>query len=239
MGVDVTPYREAVSALRARCKELVREGRRREYHARHLSRETATGRWALEVLTHHGPQFISNINTVNGYAELMRAQAFGPIATHAYVDYATEIAAQSLHIRDFMRDIVRVASIRDQGPDVRERVFPHRLMEDALSREVGRMLDLDVTVSLAPETAPPVMANVRAVNAIVAQMVHGLPAVARPGAVVVLGSQIVGGSLIFRAMAARGFRSPKGRASFATVCRGIADAYGGNSTSPPVPVMAW
>jgi len=234
-GVDVTPYREAISALRARCQELVREGRRREYHARHSSRETASGRWALEVLMHHGPKLISNINEVNSCAELMREQAFGPIFSNAYVSYATEIAAQSRQIRDFIRDIVRVASIRDEGPDVREQVFAHRLMEDALSREAGSLLDSDVKVSLAPERAPPVMANVRAVNAIVAQMVHGLPAVAHPGAVVVLGSQIVGGNLIFRGMAARGFRTLKGGASFATVCRGIADAYGGEFHIAPSP----
>ena len=70
-------------------------------------------------------------------------------------------------------------------------------------------------------------------------MVHGLPAVAHPGAMVVLGSQIVGGNLIFRGIAARGFRTLKGGASFATVCRGIADAYGGEFHIAPSPGDGW
>ncbi len=111
----------------------------------------AASRTRGEFLANMSHELRTPLNAIIGFAELIRAQAFGPLGQQRYLDYAEDIRAGADHLLHLVEDILEFTRSESGGSELKETTVSVgdsvaaalRLIRDQADR---KKLDVDVDV---------------------------------------------------------------------------------------------
>ena len=109
------------------------------------------------------------LNAILGFSEVLERELFGPLAHHAYKDYAGDIHSSGRYLLGLINDILDVSRIEAGRREVRdEPVHLAETFDHAHNLIKANAAKKSIAVTLhAPQNLPRLMADFRAVNQIV------------------------------------------------------------------------
>ena len=136
---------------------------------------------------------------VVGFSSLMSKQAFGPLGSPKYLDYAQSIELAGSHLSDLVTDLLDTARLEAGRLElVSARVSSGEVVDQALRLVRGLALESGVTVSAGAGPWPEVWADPRAVKQVLINLVSNGIKFSRPDTAVTVSAEIVGERLVIQ-----------------------------------------
>ncbi len=173
------------------------ERRNRDLERSRIEAETAS-RAKSRFLANMSHELRTPLNAIIGFAELIKSQTMGPLASGKYDDYVDDIHASGLHLLSIINDILDMAKIEDGKMVLHEdvmdlsRIVPSclRMVYERAGR-AGVTLDEDIATGL-----PGLYADERAVRQILLNLLSNSVKFTPPGGRVTVAARLnVDGSL--------------------------------------------
>jgi len=150
----------------------------------------------LATMTH---ELRSPLTSVVGFSNLMSKQAFGPLGSPKYLDYAQSIELAGSHLSDLVTDLLDTARLEAGRLElVSTRVASAEVVDQALRLVRGLALESGVTVSAGAGPWPDVWADPRAVKQVLINLVSNGVKFSRPDTAVTVSAEIVGDRLVIQ-----------------------------------------
>lgn len=178
------------------CRRLQRELTRRV----NLERELIASRSNALELIENKSAFLANLshefrtplNAIHGFADMMRNEIYGPIANQKYVEYVENILHGSTLLIELVNDIIDLEKIDSGQEALAERpCCVHQTIRDILPivEPVARSGDIRIIDNI-PDGLGRIIADPRAVQKIVLNLVTNAVKYNRPGGRVILSAHI-------------------------------------------------
>jgi len=177
------------SVMSARA-ELLREARR----ARKAAEDAMAARALLLATMAH--ELRSPLTSVVGFSSMMARQAFGPLGSPKYLDYAQSIELAGSHLSDLVTDLLDTAKIEAGKVElVPARASSRDITEQSLRLVRGLALEAQVTVYVEAGTWPDVWADPRAVKQVLINLLSNAIKFSEPDSAVTVSSAVAGDAL--------------------------------------------
>jgi len=179
-----------VASLMAARDTLLREATL----ARKAAEEAMAARTLLLATMAH--ELRSPLTSVVGFSSLMAKQAFGPIGSPKYLDYAQSIELAGSHLSDLVTDLLDTAKLEAGKVElVLARIASREVVDQSLRLVRGLAMETGVSVAIAPGDWPDVQADSRAVKQVLINLLSNAIKFSAPGSAVTVSCGIGDGRL--------------------------------------------
>ncbi len=132
---------------------LVRARNLRALREHRLARESAERANLAKTafLANMSHELRSPLNAINGFAEMMASEAFGPLGAAKYLEYAEDIRSSAQHLRNVIQNILDVSRIEQDvvAPDIQP-VEAASLVDEAIRMMAMEAAGNDIALTRAP-----------------------------------------------------------------------------------------
>ena len=165
--------------------------------ARKAAEEAMAARTLLLATMAH--ELRSPLTAVVGFSSLMAKQAFGPIGSPKYLDYAQSIEMAGSHLSDLVTDLLDTAKLEAGKVELAPaRIASREVVEQSLRLVRGLGMETEVSVAVAPGDWPDVRADPRAVKQVLINLLSNAIKFSAPGSAVTVSCAVEDGRLIIQ-----------------------------------------
>ncbi len=191
--------RDSEESLQTRVHELEETRQRLERQGADLVQTTAdlkAARDIAEAANEAKSEFLATmshelrtpLNAILGFSEVIRDQAFGPVGSAKYRDYACDIHESGQHLLDLINDILDLSKIESGTSALYEDLVDVPKTVESIRRLVlprGEAAEVRIAVALQ-EPLPPLRADVRSLKQILVNLLTNAIKFSHPGGRVTL-----------------------------------------------------
>jgi len=157
--------------------------------ARKAAEEAMAARTLLLATMAH--ELRSPLTAVVGFSSLMAKQAFGPIGSPKYLDYAQSIEMAGSHLSDLVTDLLDTAKLEAGKVELAPtRIATREVVDQSLRLVRGLGMETDVSVAIAPGVWPDVRADPRAVKQVLINLLSNAIKFSAPGSAVTVSCEV-------------------------------------------------
>ncbi len=146
----VADLRRSRHALETQAQELADLAER---HAEKKAEAEGANRAKSEFLANMSHEFRTPLNAIIGFSEIMAAQAFGPLGTDKYVDYASDIRNSGETLLAMVADVLEMSRLESGKVKLERSIFPVEESVALVAGQVEAQAD-DKRLILTTDTSP-------------------------------------------------------------------------------------
>jgi two-component system, cell cycle sensor histidine kinase PleC len=134
-------------------------------YASEKTRAEAANRSKSEFLANMSHELRTPLNAIIGFSEIMTAEMFGPLGSHKYAEYVSDVRRSAQFLLDVINDILDMSKIEAGRTDIElERVDVRAVVDDAVRLVAPRAAESQVELNVSCDSGLMLKADKRALK---------------------------------------------------------------------------
>jgi two-component system, cell cycle sensor histidine kinase PleC len=163
VGLDITNMKRQEAGLQRserRLRTMVEELQRTKGQAQELAEKYAEAKTRAERASQAKGAFLGNmshelrtpLNHINGFAEMMAQEIYGPLGSERYLEYAEDIVAAAKHLEEMINDILDMSKVEAGKMRLSPaQIDPEEAVDGAVKLAKRRAADREVSLIFDPD----------------------------------------------------------------------------------------
>lgn len=144
-----------------------------------------------EFLANMSHELRTPLNAINGFSEMMSVEAFGPIGSDTYREYAGDILKSGRHLLHIIDDIFDVAQIESESVRLSEDIVDLRaVLDEAKALFLGTATQDNITIEVMNFEVPRIVADGMRVQQIIVNLLSNAVRFSNQGGQVRMGCEL-------------------------------------------------